>query len=90
MRELGDDVTYGQTHTRTQPFIVKDKRKGQLMTNNHTADVGAIYRNILIDLPARGKGRKSGIEFQTCLRSTDCVVPFSKTGSLVLSLVNLH
>ena len=24
MRELGDDVTYGQTHTRTQPFIVKD------------------------------------------------------------------
>ena len=34
------------------------------MTNNHTADVGAIYRNILIDLPARGKGRKSSIEFQ--------------------------
>ena len=27
------------------------------MTNNHTADVRAIYRNILIDLPARGKGR---------------------------------
>ena len=50
------------------------------MTNNHTADVGAIYRNILIDLPARGKGRKSGIEFQTCLRSTDCS-PFLQTES---------
>ena len=24
MRELGDDVTHTQTHTRTQPFIVKD------------------------------------------------------------------
>jgi len=24
MRELGDDVTYGRTDTRTQPFIVKD------------------------------------------------------------------
>ena len=24
MRELGDDVTHSQTHTRTQPFIVKD------------------------------------------------------------------
>lgn len=26
------------------------------MTNNHTADAEAIYRNILIDLPARGRG----------------------------------
>ena len=24
MRELGDDVTHGQTYRQTQPFIVKD------------------------------------------------------------------
>ena len=26
MRELGDDVTYGHTDRRTQPFIVKDNQ----------------------------------------------------------------
>ena len=25
MRELGDDVTHGQTYRQTQPFIVKDE-----------------------------------------------------------------
>ena len=28
MRELGDDVTHGQTYRQTQPFIVKDVSDG--------------------------------------------------------------
>ena len=52
------------------------------MTNNHTADSGAIYRNILIDLPARGKGGRVVLNFKSFPRSTDLtVVPFSKTES---------
>ena len=31
MRELGDDVTHTQTHTRTQPFIVKDTHRLQIL-----------------------------------------------------------
>ena len=58
------------------------------MTNNHTADAGAIYRNILIDLPARGRGGR--VEYWISKHSFDPLEFLSTKQSLVLSLVNFH
>ena len=53
------------------------------MTNNHTADVGAIYRNILIDLPDKRKGEEDGRVVLNFKHAFDplTVVPFSQTES---------
>ena len=58
------------------------------MTNNHTVDAGAIYRNILIDLPARGRGGR--VEYWISKHSFDPLEFLSTKQSLVLSLVNFH
>ena len=47
------------------------------MTNNHTVDAGAIYRNILIDLPARGRGGR--VEYWISKHSFDPLLEFPST-----------